>query len=139
VCHEGKVGPTRRELDAWITTLPQPRMIGMQATIFTGWIYDHLLPHAEKVKVAHPLMLRAIAAAKRNAARTTGTIARRCSRLANSGTTPPNRACVAICEATTEDSVRAPRSTTAAAVSSHELSIPRIRPLGLTARFQSGA
>jgi len=28
-------------------------------------IYDHLLPHAEKVKVAHPLMLRAIAAAKK--------------------------------------------------------------------------
>lgn len=40
-------------------------MIAMEATIFTGWIYDHLLPHAEKVKVAHPLMLRAIAAAKR--------------------------------------------------------------------------
>ena len=37
----------------------------MEATIFTGWIYDHLLPHAEQVKVAHPLMLRAIAAAKR--------------------------------------------------------------------------
>jgi transposase len=29
------------------------------------WIYDHLLPRADKVKVAHPLMLRAIAAAKR--------------------------------------------------------------------------
>jgi len=28
-------------------------------------IYDHLLPHAEDVKVAHPLMLRAIAAAKK--------------------------------------------------------------------------
>jgi hypothetical protein len=41
------------------------RMIAMEATIFTGWIYDHLLPHADKVKVAHPLMLRAIAAAKR--------------------------------------------------------------------------
>jgi transposase len=37
----------------------------MEATIFTSWIYDHLLPHAEKVKVAHPLMLRAIAAAKK--------------------------------------------------------------------------
>jgi len=37
----------------------------MEATIFTGWIYDHLLPHADKVKVAHPLMLRAIAAAKK--------------------------------------------------------------------------
>jgi len=32
----------------------------VKATIFTGWIYDHLLPHAEKVKVAHLLMLRAI-------------------------------------------------------------------------------
>jgi transposase len=37
----------------------------MEATIFTGWIYDYLLPHAAKVKVAHPLMLRAIAVAKR--------------------------------------------------------------------------
>ena len=62
---EGKIGSTRCELDAWIKTLPQPRMMAMEATIFTGWIYDHLLPHAEKVKVAHPLMLRAIAAAKK--------------------------------------------------------------------------
>jgi transposase len=65
VHQEGRIGSTRRELDAWIRTLPQPRVIAMEATIFTGWIYDHLLPHAEKVKVAHPLMLRAIAAAKR--------------------------------------------------------------------------
>src|ERR1700761_7997005 len=62
---EGKIGSTRRELDAWIKTLPQLRMMAMEATIFTGWIYDHLVPHAEKVKVAHPLMLRAIAAAKK--------------------------------------------------------------------------
>jgi hypothetical protein len=33
-------------------------MIAMEATTFTGWIYDHLLPRAEKMKVAHPLMLR---------------------------------------------------------------------------------
>src|SRR5258707_14743312 len=59
------MGSTRRELDAWIKTLPQPRTIAMEATIFTEWIYDHLLPHAEKVKIAHPLMLRAIAAAKK--------------------------------------------------------------------------
>jgi len=65
VYQEGKVGSSRRELDVWIRTMPQPRMIAMEATIFTGWIYDHLLPHADKVKVAHPLMLRAIAAAKR--------------------------------------------------------------------------
>jgi hypothetical protein len=35
-------------------TLPQPRMMALEAAIFTGWIYDHLLPHAKKVKVAHP-------------------------------------------------------------------------------------
>jgi len=34
---------------------------------------------------------------------------------------------IAICEATTFESWRAPRSTTAAAVSSQELSIPRIK------------
>jgi transposase len=65
VFREGTIGATRNELDVWIRTLPEPRMIAMEATIFTGWIYDHLLPHAEKVKVAHPLMLRAIAAAKK--------------------------------------------------------------------------
>jgi transposase len=32
----------------------------MEATMFTGWIYDHLQPHAAALKVAHPLMLRAI-------------------------------------------------------------------------------
>jgi transposase len=65
VHQEGKIGSTRRELDGWIRTMPQPRTIAMEATIFTGWIYDHLLPHAEKVKMVHPLMLRAIAAAKK--------------------------------------------------------------------------
>jgi transposase len=65
VHQEGKIGATRRELERWIETLPQPRIIAVEATIFTGWIYDHLLPHAKQVKVAHPLMLRAIAAAKK--------------------------------------------------------------------------
>lgn len=37
----------------------------MEATIFTGWIYDHLLPHAAQVKVAEPVMLPAIVAAKK--------------------------------------------------------------------------
>jgi transposase len=45
--------------------LPQPWSAAMEATLFTGWIYDHLKPHAAAVKVAHPLMLRAIAAAKK--------------------------------------------------------------------------
>jgi transposase len=39
--------------------------VAVEATIFTDWIYDHLLPHATEVKFAHPVMLRAIAAAKK--------------------------------------------------------------------------
>jgi transposase len=55
---------TRFDLDRWMKTLPQPRTAAMEATVFTGWIYDYLRPHAAALKVAHPLMLRAIAAAK---------------------------------------------------------------------------
>ena len=62
---EGTVNATRTELDLWMKTLPQPWAAAMEATIFTGWIYDHLLPHATQLKVAHPVMLRAIAASKK--------------------------------------------------------------------------
>jgi transposase len=62
---QGTIGATRNELDTWMTTLPQPWTVAMEATIFTGWIYDHLLPHAAQVKVAHPVMLRGIAASKK--------------------------------------------------------------------------
>jgi hypothetical protein len=46
-------------------TVPRPWTVAVEATIFSGWIYDHLLPHADQMKVAHPLMLRAIGAAKK--------------------------------------------------------------------------
>src|SRR6202050_1166135 len=62
---EGAVAATRTDLDLWMKALPQPWTAAMEATIFTGWIYDYLLPHAAALKVAHPLMLRAIAAAKK--------------------------------------------------------------------------
>src|SRR5258708_39050923 len=65
VHQQGKGGATRWELDAWLKTLPQRWTAAMEATIFTGWIYDHVKPHAAAVKVAHPLMLRAIAASKK--------------------------------------------------------------------------
>jgi len=62
---EGSLHATRFDLDHWMGTLPQPWTAAMEATVFTGWIYDHLKPHAAALKVAHPLMLRAIAAAKK--------------------------------------------------------------------------
>jgi transposase len=62
---EGKMPATRLDVDRWMKTLPQPWTAAMEATVFTGWIYDYLRPHAAALKVAHPLMLRAIAAAKK--------------------------------------------------------------------------
>ena len=62
---EGSVPATRLDLNRWMKTLPQPWTAAMEATVFSGWIYDHLRPHAAALKVAHPLMLRAIAAAKK--------------------------------------------------------------------------
>jgi transposase len=62
---EGTIPATRGDLDRWMSALPQSWTAAMEATMFTGWVYDHLRPHAALVKVAHPLMLRAIAAAKK--------------------------------------------------------------------------
>jgi transposase len=63
---EGWILATRFDLDRWMKTLPQPWSAAMEATMFSGWIYDYLKPHAVALKVAHPLMLRAIAAKKKN-------------------------------------------------------------------------
>lgn len=62
---EGEIAARRDALGDWVKTVPKPWMCAMEATMFTGWIYDFLKPHAREVKVAHPLMLRAIAASKK--------------------------------------------------------------------------
>jgi len=41
---EGLLPATRLDLDLWMKTLPQPWTAAMEATMFTGWIYDHLKP-----------------------------------------------------------------------------------------------
>jgi transposase len=65
VKREGTIASTRAALDEWMNLLPQPWVAAMEATLFTGWIYDYLKPYAAAVKVANPLMLRAIAASKK--------------------------------------------------------------------------
>ena len=49
---EGTIPATRIDLDRWRKILPQPWTAAMEATVFTGWIYDHLKPHAAALKVA---------------------------------------------------------------------------------------
>jgi transposase len=65
VIQESKIAATRPALDEWMQQLPQPWIAGMEATLFTGWIYDHLVTGGATVRVAHPAMLQAIAAGKK--------------------------------------------------------------------------
>jgi transposase len=62
---QGKIEADRKSLGEWVQGLPGPWIGAMEATIFTGWVYDFLKPHAVALKVAHPEMLKAITAAKK--------------------------------------------------------------------------
>ena len=61
----GQVAATRAALTAWASALDRPWVGALEATLFTGWIYDHLQPFAQELQVAHPAMLKAIACAKK--------------------------------------------------------------------------
>ena len=63
--NQGTVSAERKALQKWLRELPGPWYGAMEATIFTGWVYDFLKPHAVELKVAHPAMLKAITAAKK--------------------------------------------------------------------------
>ncbi len=51
---QGKIDADRKSLAEWVQGLPGPWIGAMEATLFTGWIYDFLKPHAADLKVAHP-------------------------------------------------------------------------------------
>jgi transposase len=65
IVDEGKVEATREALGEWVKKIRNPWDGAMEATLFTGWVYDYLKPHAHELKVAHPAMLKAITAAKK--------------------------------------------------------------------------
>jgi len=65
ILQEGKIDATRKELYAFADRLPRPWIGAMEATLFTGWIYDFLEPLADDLKVGHPYMLRAICVSKK--------------------------------------------------------------------------
>lgn len=62
---QGIIDADRKSLSEWVNNLPGPWIGAMEATIFTGWIYDFLRSFAVDLKVAHPEMLKAITAAKK--------------------------------------------------------------------------
>lgn len=62
---EGVIQATRASLQSWVSEHPQEWIGAMEATLFTGWIYDALKPHAASLKVAHPAMLKALTTSKK--------------------------------------------------------------------------
>ena len=65
VVDQGMIRATRASLTDWAEKRTVKWIGAMEATLFTGWIYDFLLPYALELKVAHPAMLKAITAAKK--------------------------------------------------------------------------
>lgn len=65
IVDRGVVPADREELLKWVHTIDKPWSAAMEATMFSGWIYDFLRPHCHELKVAHPKMLKAIAGSKK--------------------------------------------------------------------------
>jgi len=65
IVQEGMITASREAIDVWRSKLPAPWIAGMEATMFTSWIYDHLTAGGGQVKVAHSAMLKAIVSGKR--------------------------------------------------------------------------
>src|SRR5712691_2981261 len=65
ILDQGTIVARRDTLVAWAKARPRPWIGAMEATLFTGWMYDLLKPLAQELKVAHPAMLKAITASKK--------------------------------------------------------------------------
>src|ERR1700693_891510 len=55
----------RGALRQWALGRPQPWRGAMEATLFSGWIYDTLQPYGEQLEMAHPAKMKAISAGKK--------------------------------------------------------------------------
>lgn len=61
---EGVFGAKRESIWQWAGERARPWVGAMEATLFTGYVYDMLTPYAVELWVGHPLQLRAICCAK---------------------------------------------------------------------------
>src|SRR5260370_42278464 len=64
IVEEGKLSATRQALRRWAQQRTEPGHGAMEATLFSGWIYDALKPHAAEWQMGHPAMMKALGASK---------------------------------------------------------------------------
>lgn len=69
VVKSGTIKATLPAVVEWANSLKHPWLGVMEATLFTGWIYDALKSHARKLVVGHPAKLKAISSGKKKSDR----------------------------------------------------------------------
>lgn len=65
IVEEGRLKATRQVLREWAAKRQEPWHGAMEATLFSGWIYDALKPFAAKLEMGNPSMMKAIGASKK--------------------------------------------------------------------------
>src|ERR1700690_135029 len=65
IVEEGVVAAQRPALQHWALARRQPWRGALEATLFSGWIYDTLKPYGEQLEMAHPAKMKAISAGKK--------------------------------------------------------------------------
>lgn len=65
ILEEGKLRATHQVLREWAQKRSEPWHGAMEATLFSGWIYDALKPFAAELQMGNPSMMKAIGAAKK--------------------------------------------------------------------------
>jgi hypothetical protein len=65
IVEEGKLRATHDALRQWAGKRQEPWHGAMEATLFSGWIYDTLQPFAAELQMGHPALMKAIAASKK--------------------------------------------------------------------------
>jgi transposase len=65
ILEEGKLRATHQALRQWAQKRQEAWRGAMEATLFSGWIYDTLKPFAAELQMGHPAMMKAIGASKK--------------------------------------------------------------------------
>ena len=60
----GSFSTSRQGIGAWVAQRAHAWIGGMEATLFSGYLYDMLAPHAVEIQVGHPLRIKAITSGK---------------------------------------------------------------------------
>ena len=64
IVEEGNVRATHEASRQWAEKRREPWRGAMEATLFSGWIYDTLKPSAAELQMGNPSLMKAIGASK---------------------------------------------------------------------------